>query len=339
MNRNKQLFDLIRDKKVLFVIGSPFQALCAVEAIREFNIKNFSIICLEYWNDNRRTQVKNILDAYKLEFEQKVLSRCTFVSFFLKSFFHKPKYDIAFVGDIYAYDFRILALSKISRNSQIIFMDDGNTTIDILNGISHLRTRIFPIRLYLENIIRYVKNIPKEVSFYTIFDDIDTRNYKVFSNSLSHLDIFGNNKYNKERIGYFLGTNPAGYRQLYGISTEDYRCMVQNLLLEMKNIVGTLIYVPHGRDYNDEMESFCLSNGIQYKKLGVCIEYYLLSISDNIFLVAGFTSTALFTIKKVFPNCDVRNYILNKETSLSSEIKRVSDYYSKKGIENFFIGA
>lgn len=337
MNTNQKLDNLVKDKKVLFVTGSPFQALCAVEAIREFQIEDFRIINLEYKEDGRRVQVKNILDSYKIDFEQVVLSRFTFLSFFIKSFLCKSNYDIAFVGDIYAYDYRLFALSKTKRKGQIIYLDDGNATIDVLKGVPHLRISRFPIRLYIDYILRTVKNISKERAFYTIFDDIETQQYKIYSNSLSHLDIFKLNKKQRESVGYFIGTNPDGYRELFSLSIEEYQNMVQSVLMDLRRKVDTLVYIPHGKDYNNELMAFCQSNGIQYKIMGVNIEFYLLSIPDNINLIAGFTSTALFTIKKLFPNSVVANYVVSRETSLSSETISISEYYSKHGINKIIV--
>lgn len=337
MNQNQQLYNLVKEKRVLFVIGSPFQALCAVEAIREFQIENFLIINLEFKEDNRRVQVKNILDTYKIDFEQVVLNSFTFISFFFKSFLRKSNYDIAFVGDIYAYDCRILALSKIKRNSKIIYLDDGNATVDVLKGVSHLCIGRFPIRLYLDHFLSKIKNKSKEIAFYTIFDDIETKQYKIYSNSFTHLDIFRLNKKNQGRVGYFIGTNPDGYRKVSCLSIDEYQNIVQSVLIDLRQKVDTLVYIPHGRDYNDELMDFCLSNGILYKKTGVSIEFYLLRTPYNFNLVAGFTSTALFTIKKLFPNTVVVNYVVSRETSPSSETISVSEYYSKHGIEKIFI--
>ena len=49
----------------LFIIGSPFQLLCAYEAIHTFNIYDYKIVVVNNESDSRENHILSMLEAFK----------------------------------------------------------------------------------------------------------------------------------------------------------------------------------------------------------------------------------------------------------------------------------
>ena len=55
--------------KSLLIIGSPFQLLCAISAIREYKVSDYKIVLLR---TDRLDQMENIATLYNLSMEIKI---------------------------------------------------------------------------------------------------------------------------------------------------------------------------------------------------------------------------------------------------------------------------
>ena len=108
--------------KSLFIITSPFQALCVKEAIKHFEIANYSIVIITTTNDNRIEQTKNTLSYLDLKFECHIAGASSFneIRRIGKLILHDNKYSTVFVGDCCDIWLVSLALFVIQLNGKLI---------------------------------------------------------------------------------------------------------------------------------------------------------------------------------------------------------------------------
>ena len=63
--------------------------------------------------------------------------------------------------------------------------------------------------------------------------------------------------------------------------------------------------LPHGADDDINVKNLCQKHGFEYDRPDTLIELYMLNLENPPKYVYGFSSTALFTIKKMFPAAEV----------------------------------
>jgi len=311
--------------KAIFVVGSPFQALCAIEAIHYFEIDDYKVYIWEYEGDNRRFQCLNVFSSCNIKAEPIAANRFSIYKYMILNVFLHNSFDIAFLGDIDAAAYRWYSLPLLNRKAKIIYLDDGNSTIDILNDIKKSGRRIKK-NLY-EMLLCGYKSIKIEDSFFTLFYNVTNPPIRIFKNDFKYLMQRVQGYTLDYETGVFVGTASKGYMDVFNLSYEQYRVLLNEILIELKGRVKNLIYIPHGRDNDNSIKNFCDCNNIVYKKLDVCIEMFLLQNCNNIMhLIAGFSSTSLFSLKKLFPDTRVINYCI-KENCIKKKSKITDSYY------------
>ena len=320
----------------LFIIGTPLQAICAVEAIRDLKIDHYRFIVMIFYDNNRLDQTKAILDLYGITYSVVVINAYSFIKYLIKAPFKRKKFDRLFVGDYFVSDTIFYSLMYLKNESAIVYLDDGNLTIPFFNGALRYDSIIFRFKRILAKFLCSVKSISLLNNFYTMYSDLAPNKYNVRRNSLSHLiDKSKHRKQSVNDILYFIGTFTIGYAIEKNIGCDVLKRLLFEKLLELKSKYKKIIYIPHGRDTDIDIPEFCMSHGIEYKKLNTCIELYLLQkgVVDADFV--GFSSSALYTIKLMLPNASVYNYVIN--SGKEDPYLDIDDYYSKQGINNICI--
>lgn len=322
----------LSNRSVIIIVGTPFQALCAIEAIKRFNIHNYKIYVWEYVNDNRRTQTFCILSHFDIEATPIIATRFTWLKHFVKDIWTKKSYDYAILGDVSTQDYRIYVLGKLKQASPILYLDDGSASIAVFQGLKSIGGGLFPYKKCIDKFVSLIKKLNNPRKFFTIFHDIPTQRYTLIANNFSHISSLQKN-IPVENEYIFIGTSPQAYIKVYDITLEEYKQMAIKLLKQIKHQYQKVTYIPHGRDYDNILAPLCQENGIAYMRINVCIELHLLQRNTIISAVGGFTSTALFTIKKIFPKTMVYNYLPNKKSAYSNIYEQISEYYQKHGID------
>ena len=117
----------------IFVIATPLQCLCALEAIRELAIEDYKIVFPYEQDKIRYRQVEKMLDLYNLNYEKtKVTVSNIYVGkMYLLSLFSvkKRKYKRVFVGDNFNLLFSSIALSFLKFGGYVVYLDED--TIEI----------------------------------------------------------------------------------------------------------------------------------------------------------------------------------------------------------------
>lgn len=324
----------------LICVGSPLQAICAVEAISEYNIENYRLLVID--DGTRIGQIERFLNKEKIEYTvipyhvSLWKNICRLIGLFNP---FKGKYDYLIMGDYRLTGNRIECIPLIKYRGKIIYLDDGSYIVSWSKGlieeksITKLRNRLMEMACEIRGIS--YKNI------FTMFSkDIQMPGYNIQENLLTQLQI------SSDSIGhevFFIGTNPlgeGGYCTFMGIDFSHYLEVLKRMLSDIreKNKDARIIYIPHGRDISEETRDICNELGIEYKKMPVCIELYVLTLKTSPKEIWGFGSTALYTLRRLCPGSELVNITIEGTIENSVEqYKELADIYEKNGINNVWV--
>lgn len=321
----------------VFVIGTPFQLMCAVEAIHTFEVSDYKIIVAYYPSEIRNKQTFSMLNFYNLPYELINLeeNRASRLFFNKECYFENsiPKFDRAFVGDFDKMPYKLVALQFLKRGGDMVYLDDGIATISALKDIPLQSNLSVRIQKNIFSLITRFRGISTKEYFFTVYSDIGCSK-QIFPNKFEHLISLGHFPKVTEDV-YFVGTNSELFARYSGLTALQYDLLIEKVLGEIKKKYPGFVvyYIPHGRDKNQKTEEVCSHLGIVYKRLDEAVELYL--IKNNIYpqAVAGFTSSALFNIKKMMPKVHALNYFVdNKKAMYYVKNKETSEYYEKNEI-------
>ncbi len=331
--------DITEKDEVLFLVASPFQVLCAYESINFFKVKKYTILVIYNPNDLRTGQLFNTLRYLGLKYKTYIAESTNRIFDILikrkisDNFGNLKKFDFVFVGDYPSSVQRSFAIRFIKIHGQIVFMDDGNTSLLVL-----LNKKIFSAKARLFNtffsILALLKRLKKNV-FFSTYSDVNTKQ-KVIPNNLESLR---NEECSKEGV-FFIGTNSVPYCEVHQMKTDDYYNVLEKVLLMLRNSnQGQLCYyIFHGRDIgNQQIESICEKCGFKTLKLEEIVEMYFVKNKIEPLLVAGFTSSALYNLKKMFPLLKIIDVSVKTNLFVNKEYEMISLYYKSNGIDGICI--
>ncbi|MDD3944604.1 MAG: hypothetical protein PHS38_07820 [Bacteroidales bacterium] len=318
-----------------FVVGTPFQSLCAVEAINHFCIVDYEVFVLLFYNEKRIDQVDTIFRLFDIKYSIIHINGYSSFKFFIKGILKKVTYKRAFVGNYYSITCSSLAVTKLAKFGAVIYMDDGNSTISILkNRLSAVKLSMGykGVRL-LVHIVAAFKSISIERYFFSVYSDIKTDKFIVRTNDLSSITHKINIDYQCEAVTLFIGTNPEDFCKENHIHVEIYNKVLRRVLTKMNETGSKLLYIPHGLDNSLPIKDFCDDVGIEFIRPSVCVELFLISRNYSVVEAAGFSSSALFNIKKMYPEALVRNLRFISHID-SQDYSDIAEYYAQNGIIN-----
>lgn len=221
----------------------------------------------------------------------------SFVSFF-NCFFSK-----FIVCDFKSIYFHIL-IRKLSRKN-VFFLDDGASSFYLLDLIR--RDGYLPFLNGVKNLNCFKKYFFKALgvelenlsmsgyNYYTIFNVTgEDRNKNIFPLNFTHR---GNNLIVDG--SYYLG---GKYVDLDIIDIDDY-CKSIKRALELTT--GILYYIPHRNESDDILKMVSSIADISILKINKPVEMWFLTEGIHPKQIFSVYSTALFTTKKIFPDCEV----------------------------------
>lgn len=320
----------------VFSIETPFQAICAIATIRQLNITDYIMIVYFPRNEVRNVQLRAILEKYGIRYKAvKPFNRftCQYSKWSaLRS--HHTRYRRLFIGDIRDMRLYYTSLKYVDDGTKVVYLDDGNITISYLKDIitEPLKTdnQVFLNELELKRGIETNKN------FLTIYDHIDNPKYKIGILDLS-LIISQQQKAERTEGVYIVGTNIDRYCKPLEIEEEKYIEKLEELIVSLRKDFPEekVVFVPHGRDKSEYAQRICDKHGVSFEPSEMTVELKLIRQQIAPKAVYGFTSSALFNIKKIFPQTKVVNVLYedNKKNPFFEEYMMYSEYYLKNGIE------
>lgn len=322
-------------KTALLIVGSPLQVITGLEAVKYYGVTDYRMLVLKT-DTPRHQHILNYLHDNEVPYDEAPITQEYIpfhkqITMLFKS--HKTKYDYLIIGDYRNIGFMFNHISEVNLGGKIVFVDDGSATISILSG-RYVKPRAMGYKLRSAIIKAYTKmqKITDNV-YFTIFDDME-------KNHLFHVDQNDMTLLRQQCDGvdenvYIVGTNILNYCEALGLDENIFYNNCSWLFSYMKKLYDgrKIIYIPHGRSIGDVMQELCQHNGIEYMFLDKCIELFFIDRKVRPFALYGYGSTALFTLKKIFPSLPTFNVFWGGTiSSLVEAYEEVGLYYSKHNI-------
>jgi hypothetical protein len=328
---NKEISTLLQPynsiQEAAFLVASPFQALCALEAISYFKVQKADFYILPEGVSSKMTLDFLLKQGYK-----GVLMPSEGNSYFLKwiKCGHK-KYDYFFVGD-YFFGNILYVLLWSNRGANIIYLDDGNSTLGLLlpkprdrfGAYESLKKRL-SCRLF--SFFKDLKRVNR--CFFSIFD-LEGRGFP-YPSIKNNFEVLKRGMDNTPTEGvYIIGTNTSGL----GI---DKGTFIKNLeyikdYVSQLGLQDSINYCPHRRDennYDEELKKM----GMMVFPTEVSVEVDFIRKRLSPLYVFGFGSTAMITLKFLYPQANVINFKMHTNNSeIDSEYRELENEYSRYGI-------
>lgn len=321
----------ISDTPSVFVIGSPFQAMCLVSTIFNLDIKDYKVVVI---HTDRFGQVESVLKKYEVPFTLVYVGwhRWKMRFYRILSLLHKKsRYTRLFVGDYRSCTLLYFGLQYVADGSDIVYLDDGNATIPLFEDKAQFL--MTGIDAKVSDLISRRKHMELMKYFYSIYEGYHNNKYVIEYNSLSCLCRHSSNEAGNK--AYIIGPKIAFFCKRLGIEENVFLATLERVINDLKNRYGnvTVTYIPHGKDTTELAKEFCFNNNIEYYKLSEPVELYLLKEKRPL-AVFGFGSSALYNIKKMFPSSEVYTVrfgsVKNEKKAIEKET--VIEYYRRNGI-------
>lgn len=326
------------EKKVpsVFSVTSPFQALCAIAAIRQLEIDDYKMI-VRLPRGARSQQTENTLKYYGIKYTGvRHINRLTVVLIKLIALIRRHnRYKRLFIGDYRDKCNIYLGCGIVSDEADVVYLDDGNPTISQLRGRD--------TEPFNEGVARFMSRIANRRGFvfnksiFTIYNDINNDNYIIGGLKLD-LITFPNSNCTSPSAGvYIVGTNVERYCLPMNLSVDHFISYLDKLMMELKGEFPDedIVYIAHGRETLQYAQNLCKKNECLFCQPSTMVELELLSYGKSPKLVIGFGSNALFTLKKMYPSIRVVNILFNCDKDNPFYIDKLdfAKYYQQNGIE------
>lgn len=313
----------------LFIVQTPFQAMCAVNAIRQLKIEDYRLtLHLHPQTEKRNRQTVGIVEMYGMEYTV-IESRSIGIFERLGVLFcRKGKFCRVFLGTHLYHDGYFYALKAMRNRGNLVLLDDGIATLSFLKGEYKAKGRS-AVTMAFHKAVASLRKITLN-NVFTVYKDISNTAWNIAFNDISLLRQVDSSE---KKDVFFIGTNNSGFIR-EGVDETAFKQTVYDVLKQVKAEYphDKIIYIPHGRDKSTFVKEYCEELGVDYKPLDVSVESYILSSKLVPRAIYGFTSTALYNLKMLFPESEVNNLVMLLLTDSYPSVREASCYYEKQGI-------
>lgn len=352
----------IGKERNLFIINYPLQLLNAIEAQKHFNTNNNVLVIFYY--EGQQNNYKQLMELIKrFDYSKLIIYEKKSMDFMISLIkeIQKEKYIKVFTGFFSLNSRRLLANTTYN---ELYLVDDGVYSIAIHNQLysndtqgyknyitthlEHEHTSIFKhISFYVYNYYRkvYLKLLgynnemnSMNLNFYTIFDLPQYKDEVIIKNDYKFLTSYYANRdkitartkdINSSDTIYFLG-QPL-YRSL-PIDYVQYLSYLRAIFLLYTQSKKKLIYIPHrGEEEIFENIEKLYPGFIEVHKLSQPFELYLLENDIPIKYLASFVSSALFTVKKLYPNITIDAFMFPINGEVEKNVLLIHKMLKKNG--------
>lgn len=289
----------------LLIVESPLQLLCAYEAIKSNPETPYRLLLRNNGRGSNDIHLYNCAYSLQLNYQTFLLRPDYFKYDLLKSLplllsICRKEYNQVYLGSYYSSFLR--ALKRGLRREETYYLDDGAATL----------------RAQLEQ----MKEVNSKINWFTFFNILPLQGQKIKRHSFESL----RKTCIKERKfgSYFIG-QPVEI--MSGYTKNQYYNSVSTIAHRFTE-ESPLLYIPHRIE---DIELIKNISNIKVIKPDFPLELYFLQPEIHEPLeVFGFYSTALITLKKIFPN--MKSYYIQNPNSVAPAIVQVLGHYKKNDI-------
>ena len=330
-------FPFAKHTPSVFVAYTPFQVLCAVAAIRQLEIDDYLILAKLPRGEVRNSQTKALLEKYHINYKQPFFfGRLSLYFYMCMAFLHrKNRYTRLFIGDLRDVSSYYVGFNYVSDNCQVVFLDDGNITINYLQDC--ISEPMKPHHRAMLDKIAKRRNMEVGHNFLTIYGDIESPKNHICQLDLHFVVEDKESKARQAKDVYIVGTNIERYCVPLEIPEDVYIVKLGELMQNLRQQYpdDTVFFIPHGRETMDYGQKLCAKYGCVFQHPKMMIELELLNKPCPPKAIYGYTSTALHTLKKLFPTARVVNILFQspEDNTFYQDYVMCSEYYQKNGVE------
>lgn len=321
----------------VFIIDSPLQAICAVAAIRQLSIERYRIIVVRTGYGPRYSTIALFLQMQMISFTTISYNHFTYKWYQLLGLIKRIKnpYKRLFIGYFGSPFQHFVGSCVVADGADVVYLDDGVATVTLL------KHRIITDIVYFQDkrIIKIIgarRNLIFYRNILTMYSDISNKNYNIKN---LQLDILKGKdmRYRHETGVFIVGTHSQSYCKQLQFDGEEFNERCDRLFARLKSeYVGEkILFIPHRLDNSDYAQRLCHKYGFEFRPVEITIEVEMMQNACTPKAILGFTSSALFNLKKMFPDTRVVNVVLQPViiTEPFSDILTISAYYEQNGIE------
>lgn len=297
----------------LFLVASPFQCLCMMEAINYFNIDEYDVL-VTYSDDYSLNKIDILLRKNHISYTKKKIAHL-FYDIMPILFSRHRYYRNIFIGDFYFKHRLVLSYIFATFKAKIFYLDDGVQALQFFSFSPRKINYKIKIKIVLAfyELIRLFKFIKKPV-FFTIFN-VSSSKYRIIKNPFVLLKT---QELEEPRGVYIIGTN-SSVLEFKDYKYSEYLNALYNQISE-RFPEDSIYYCPHRRDQNlTQIFSQCKKLNIEIFNTTIAVEYDFVEKNINPKLIVGFTSNALYTLRMIYPNATVETVMYHLQSEASDK--------------------
>jgi hypothetical protein len=326
----------------VFLVQSPFQLLCALEAKHHFAAAE-NILVIKYGDPEERpaAQLRELarLDRWTqtLEVTRLSVDNLLFPSRQLARVERQFAIDKLFIGDIGSEHFRSAAMT--ARPRAVFLLDDGSGTIEaqshfLARGDAILSRTNVPYsyssgsapRRHLKRLIRAASRLrapaPTMINLFTSFDLGACPNQAVVRNRFDWLRQRSTPQVTERDVAYLFGSMNDEYPELLPEEARAIRTVRDHYVA----LGASLVYVPHRSEPDAKCAAIQRELGIPFRRFGMPAEVELAMAATCPEHIAAFVSTVLNTLPLIRKFSSVKMFL----PPALERYRDITSYYSKK---------
>jgi hypothetical protein len=321
----------------VFVLWSPFQIMCAISAMRQLEINDYLLFVYMPKGGERNKQMERILELYNIKYRKLcAINKYRYIYYVSRALiFHSLRYSRLFIGDVMNEWAHYVGCGFVKNGADVVYLDDGSHNLSLFLGKNDY-TNNFKYKKLMDSISSF-----RKLCFYhnmlTIYSDVPNPLYKIKKLCIDRLSVIPHNHKIFNNAVLIIGTNIEGYCIPLNIPELSFIHHLERICDNIKKQYPNtdIYYIPHGRETKIYAEEICRKKGVLFHRSSIAIELEIIEMGIEPIAIYGFTSNALYTLKKMYPKANVTNFFFEKKerNSVYFDYVSISTYYQQNGIE------
>lgn len=289
--------------------------LNAIEAVQHFKIDSSTVLVRFGENAVENNQINALLKRESWDQLIKIFPKKLNGDFveelkWIAKFKNQEHFDFIFFGDYRANNYRYF-IQNVSHD-HLVMLDDGTAAYYIQE--SYIATgKMYQNGRFVDTIrnfiARYLLRLqkPKPIVpdlFTALHIEPVNSNQQIIRNSYSHVRKGAD----KKAQGDFILLVGAKYSEAGWMSEQDYMSTLSKI--RQVHSDSRIQYVPHRGEHEAKLSRIKSSLDFDIVRFETILEISLLNLPELPLKIIGFTSTALITLSRIFPDIEIESIYL-----------------------------